>query len=298
MVSVMDDGPDQRRQAGEATDDAEFAGAIPDVYERLLVPLIFDGPAAVLAETVSLGQPRDVLETAAGTGVLTRALRARLPAASITATDLSEGMLAEAQTSSPGLPDVSWRQADAQTLPFEDASFDVVACQFGVMFFPDRHTGYLEARRVLRPGGRFVFTVWDSLDANQFPAVVHRVLAAAVPDSPPEFLSRTPYGYFDPDRLVADLAGAGFRAEVEVCDGVNRGLAQEVATAFCQGTPLRAELDARAGLGAQRATALVAESLASEFGGGVIEGRARWLQVVAAPSDGPLGPEPSATAPG
>ncbi len=286
----MDAGPGPRQRAGELKGDAQFVGSIPDVYERLLVPLAFADPAARLVEMVSQLEPGDVLETAAGTGVVTRALRGRLPMAAITATDLNEAMLVEAQQYSGGLPSVDWQRADAQALPFEDASFDVVVCQFGVMFFPEKHAGFGEARRVLRSGGRFVFNVWDSLEVNHFGAVVHRVVTEAAPESPPEFLARTPYGYFDRDRLVADLEDVGFRVDLQVCDGVNRGTAQDVATGFCQGTPFRNELDARPGLGATRATALVAEALAAEFGDGdvdgVIEGRARWLQVVAAPVAG------------
>ncbi len=282
----MDAGSGPRRQAGEVNDDVRFVGSIPDVYERLLVPLIFVDPAARLAETVAQLSPRDVLETAAGTGVLTRALEKRMPSAAITATDLNEAMLAQGRASSADLSSVDWREADAQALPYEDASFDVVVCQFGVMFFPDKHAGYLEARRVLRPGGRFLFNVWDSLEANQFPAVVQRVVSDAAHESPPEFLARTPHGYFDRDRLVADLKRAGFRVDLEVCDGVNRGSAHEVATAYCQGTPFRLELDSVPGLGADRATALVAEALTREFGDGVIEGRSRWIQVVAEPIDG------------
>lgn len=265
--------------------DAEFVGTIPDVYERLLVPLIFAEPAAHLAETLTPLDPHDVLETAAGTGVVTRALAERLPGAAITATDLNEAMLDEARRRGTGGRAVTWQQADAQALPFADAAFDVVVCQFGVMFLPDKHAGFLEARRVLHPGGRFVFNVWDSLEANDLPALVDRVVTSAVPEDPPEFLARTPFGYHDRDRIVADLRRAGFRAEIEVCHGVNRGPARDVATAFCQGTPFRVELDARAGLGAERATALVTQALVDDFGDGVVEGRARWLQVVAEPAD-------------
>ncbi len=265
--------------------DAQFVGSIPDVYERLLVPLIFAEPAEHLAEAVAASDPREVLETAAGTGVVTRALEARLPSATITATDLNEAMIAQAQHRSAALSNVDWRQADAQALPFASEVFDVVVCQFGVMFFPSRRAGYLEARRVLRSGGRFVFNVWDSLEANEFPAVVHRVVTKAAPHSPPEFLSRTPYGYFDRDRVASDLEDAGFHIDLQVCDGVNRGSPQDVATAFCQGTPFRLELDDCPGLGAERATGLVA-ALRAEFGDGLIEGRARWLQVMATPRDG------------
>lgn len=279
----MESGTPSSGAQAEPTGDAAFAGSIPEVYERLLVPLIFVEPAARLAETVSRLEPVDVLETAAGTGVLTRALRARLPSASITATDLNEAMLDEARRTSPELGSVDWRPADAQALPFDDASFDVVVCQFGVMFLPDKDAGLAEARRVLRPGGRLAFNVWDGLEANDFPALVHRTVVKASPESPPEFLARTPYGYHDRDRLAADLERAGFRFDLRVRDGVNRGEVRDVATAFTQGTPFRLELDARPALAAGRATELVADALAREFGSGVVQGRSRWLEVVAEP---------------
>ena len=133
--------------------DKLFAGSIPEIYDRFLVPLIFEPYAADLARRVAALGPSDVLETAAGTGVLTRALAAPLaPATRIVATDLNQPMLDQAARRQPA-GGVEWRQADALALPFADRSFDVVACQFGVMFFPDKVQGYREARRVLRPGG-------------------------------------------------------------------------------------------------------------------------------------------------
>src|SRR6266571_146538 len=144
-----------------AATDKLFAGSIPEIYDRFLVPLIFESYAADLAERVAKLGPQNVLETAAGTGVLTRAIAARLPAhARIVATDLNQPMLDHAAARQPGDGRVSWRQADALALPFDDQAFDVVACQFGVMFFPDQVQGYREARRVLKRGGQFFFNVW------------------------------------------------------------------------------------------------------------------------------------------
>lgn len=259
--------------------DAQFVGSIPEVYERLLVPLIFAEPAAHLAKTVAVADPVDVLETAAGTGAVTRALRDLLPEAAITATDLNDAMMAAAREKS-GPDETRWQQADALDLPFADASFDAVACQFGVMFFPDRIAGYAEAKRVLRPGGVFVFNVWDSLAANPIAEVVADAIAGASPEDPPQFLSRTPYGYFDQDRLRADVEAAGLRAELEVCAGTNVGTAEEVAIAFCQGTPLRAEIEAHPRLDLETATAAAADLLARRLGDH-IQAPSSWIQVVA-----------------
>ena len=151
-----------------AATDKLFAGSIPETYDRFLVPLIFESYARDLAERLARVEPREVLETAAGTGVLTRAMASRLPAqARIVATDLNQPMLDHAQRRSHD-GRITWRQADALALPFEDQTFDVVACQFGAMFFPNRVAGYAEARRVLKPGGRFVFSVWDRIEENAF----------------------------------------------------------------------------------------------------------------------------------
>jgi ubiquinone/menaquinone biosynthesis C-methylase UbiE len=143
--------------------DKNFSGAIPELYEAYLVPLIFEPYAADLATRLAARSPSRVLEVAAGTGVVTRALTRTLPAStSIVATDLNQAMLDRARAVGTAYP-VEWRTADALALPFPDRSFDAVVCQFGVMFFPDKPRAYAEARRVLRPGGAFVFNVWDSL---------------------------------------------------------------------------------------------------------------------------------------
>src|SRR5438874_1926208 len=178
--------------------DKLFAGSIPEIYDRLLVPLLFEPYARDLAESMARLEPRNVLETAAGTGVLTRALASRLPAAArLVATDLNGPMLDRAATRQPEDRPVSWRQADALKLPFADAEFDAIACQFGAMFFPDKIRAYGEARRVLKTGGHFLFSVWDRISENEFADVVAQAMTRVFPDDPPAFLARTPYGYHD-----------------------------------------------------------------------------------------------------
>ena len=228
--------------------DTNFLGEIPQIYDRYLVPLIFETYAEDLARRTAAGAARDVLETAAGSGVLTRALTRTLAAdARITATDLNEPMLETARTRQPDARGVTWRQADALALPFDDDSFDAVTCQFGAMFFPDRAAGYAEARRVLRPGGRLLFNVWDRIEDNVFADIVTRAAAEIFPDDPPVFLARTPHGYFDTRTIAEDLAAAGFRSSVfEYVTRMSEApSARDVAIAYCQGTPLRAEIEAR-----------------------------------------------------
>jgi ubiquinone/menaquinone biosynthesis C-methylase UbiE len=165
--------------------DKLFAGSIPEIYERLLAPLLFEPFANDLAERVLKIGPGDILETAAGTGVLTRAIASRLsPSAHIVATDLNQPMPDKAKALVGRDGRIEWRQADAQALPFAKESFDAVVCQFGMMFLPDKVRGYAEARRVLRPGGWLVFNVWDKISENDFADVVTEALATVFPDDP------------------------------------------------------------------------------------------------------------------
>ena len=148
----------------------------------------------------------DVLEVAAGTGVVTRAMSSRLtPEVAITATDLNQPMIDYAAALGTDKP-VTWRQGDALDLPFDDGEFDSVICQFGAMFFPDRVKAYREFYRVLRPDGALVFNVWDRIEDNEFADGVTNALAAFFPHDPPRFLARTPHGYHDTEIVFADLA--------------------------------------------------------------------------------------------
>ncbi|MEO7178086.1 MAG: class I SAM-dependent methyltransferase [Allosphingosinicella sp.] len=229
-----------------ASSDIVFAGSIPEYYDRCLGPFLFEPYAADLAARAALLGPGRILETAAGTGIVTAALAAALPAAEIVATDLNPEMLRVA-AAKLDTERVTFAPADAQSLPFADGAFDLVVCQFGAMFFPDRAAAYREARRVLAPGGTFLFNVWDRLDANPASRAVAEAVAALFPDDPPSFIARVPFGYHDKAAIEADLRSAGFEAvEAETVAGRSRGAAREVAPGLCQGSPLRAEIEARA----------------------------------------------------
>jgi ubiquinone/menaquinone biosynthesis C-methylase UbiE len=261
-----------------AAGDKVFAGSIPEVYERYFVPLIFEPYARDLAVLVAKAAPHDVLETAAGTGVLTRQLAAQLPAqARIVATDLNQPMLDIAAARQPDARPVAWRQADALALPFADESFDAIACQFGVMFFPDKVQGYKEARRVLKGGGRFFFNAWDRISENEFTDVVTQALAELFPQDPPRFMTRTPHSYHDTAAIKEDVKAAGFASvSHETVDHMSRAPSpRDVAIAICQGTPLRNEIEARDASRLEEATQKAADAIARRFGSGAVEGRIR-----------------------
>ena len=258
--------------------DRLFAGSVPEIYDGFLVPLIFNSYASDLADRLAALKPREVLETAAGTGALTRAIASRLqPEARIVATDLNQPMLDRAAAIQSHDQRIEWLQADALALPFEDHEFDAVACQFGVMFFPDKVLGYKEAHRVLKTGGRFLFNVWDHISQNEFASVVTQALAALFPQNPPAFLARTPHGYHDVARIRRDLSEAGFTSiSVETRQDISLANSpRDVAIAYCQGTPLRNEIEDRNPLWLENATQASADALAEQFGTGPIRGRIR-----------------------
>jgi SAM-dependent methyltransferase len=255
--------------------DKVFAGSIPKLYESLLVPLIFEPYAEDMARRLAARPITRLLEIAAGTGVVTRRLAAQLPSgAAIVATDLNAPMLEHAAAVGTVRP-VEWRQADAMRLPFDDASFDAIACQFGVMFFPDRSRAFAEARRVLRPGGVLVFNVWDRIEVNEFADGVTQALAALFPDDPPRFLARTPHGCHDVAALARELRAGGFEATPQVDTVAARSRAPSArrpAAAYCQGTPLRSEIEARDPSALEAATEAATRAIAARFGDGPADG--------------------------
>ena len=266
--------------------DQLFAGSIPAFYDSLMVPMLFEPYAADLARRTAALAPGTILETAAGSGVVTRALISMLaPDARYVVTDLNQPMLDYAASRQGPDDRIAWQQANALELPFGDASFDAVCCQFGAMFFPDRVAGYAEARRVLRPGGSFLFNVWDRIEDNSFAETVTDAVAPLFPHDPPRFLARTPHGYHDVALIGDEVRSAGFsKVTIMTIEEVSRATSPDrAATAFCQGTPLRNEIEARdAGL-LQFATDRASEALAArhDTGAGAVAGKMQAHVVVA-----------------
>jgi ubiquinone/menaquinone biosynthesis C-methylase UbiE len=244
--------------------DTVFAGSIPGIYDRYMVPLIFAPYAEVVAERARALAPRRILETAAGTGVVTQALHRALPDSEIVATDLNPPMLEQAARR-VNAANVRFQQADALDLPFPDHSFDLVVCQFGVMFFPDKVKGNAESWRVLRDGGKYLLVIWDKVDRNLVTKISGAAVADLFPgdDDPGAFYERIPFRYHERDVIEADLRAAGFKdIRVETVELRSQAKsAQDAAIALTQGTPIRTQIEARDPAMLQRATDAAAEAL-------------------------------------
>ncbi|HEX6866884.1 MAG TPA: class I SAM-dependent methyltransferase [Caulobacteraceae bacterium] len=260
----------------------EFAGSVPELYDRYMGPMLFEPYGREMAGRFA-GFEGDILETACGTGRVTRALaEATAPGARITATDYSEPMLAQAMKVVAS-PKIVWKQADATALPFADASFDALVCQFGAMFFPDKAAGYSEARRVLRKGGRYVFSVWDDIEANDLSIIAVQATDALFADNPADFMRRGPFGYHDEALIRTGLEAGGF-AEVEVERVVlttPAASARHAALAIVKGSPLGREIEEHHPGRLDEAVEAAFEALFARFGEGPVNAKGRALVVTA-----------------
>lgn len=253
------------------TADASWLEDMPARYDRLLGPALFQPFAEHLSRCAAVLEPRRILELAAGTGITTRALHAALPTSAITATDLNPAMVAWGARAVPG---VDWTQADAQHLDFPADSFDLVVCQFGFMFFPDKPGAAREVARVLAPDGRLLLSVWAEIEASDFTVALMRAVTTVLDGDPPTFLTRVPHGYHDAITVRSDLAAGGLQTEsIErvVLTG-HAEAARALAEGFCLGTPLRFELQDRGSV--EAIAEQVGEEMTRLLGDGPLEGRA------------------------
>ncbi|SDY65227.1 class I SAM-dependent methyltransferase [Nitrosomonas sp. Nm33] len=246
-----------------------MAGYVDEVvipYDRDLGPVLFDHYGADTARRIAEQSPHDVLEIAAGTGIVTRHLRNLLTKdAHLTAIDISDSMMDLARTKF--LPDerITFRNADATSLPFGDEVFDAVVCQFGIMFF-DQETAFREAYRVLRRRGRYLFRVWDSEQYNPFASLSFEVLKQFFPSDTPRFL-------FDPvschqiDPIKEKLIHIGFdpivisvqRHKYDIFD----------VSAFARAlvySPVIFEIRDRGGVDPEEIVEVLAEAFKKEYG--------------------------------
>lgn len=237
------------------------------MYDQYMVPLLFRPYADEVARRARRFMPGHVLETAAGTGTVTERLHEALPNANIVATDLNAPML-DVASERIRSEKVSFEPADALDLRFPDETFDLVVCQFGVMFFPDKVKGNAEARRVLRGGGHYLFVIWDSIERNLATKVAGTAVAALFPDEPSAFYERIPFRYYERDLIEQDLAAAGFAdIAMETVELRSRaGSARDAALGLTQGTPMRSEIEQRGPGMLDRATDAATKAL-REFEG-------------------------------
>jgi ubiquinone/menaquinone biosynthesis C-methylase UbiE len=249
-----------RLKAAQMPATEAFRHSTPDLYNRFMGPLFFEPYARVIALRAAQFRPASVLETAAGTGILTKALLGAVPEAEIVATDLNPAMLDYA-AQRINSDRVTFRRADAQQLPFDDSSFDLVLCQFGVMFFPDKVSAAAESRRVLKPSGRYLFVTFDSLDRNPVPRAAGEAVASVFSEHP-RYMERGPFSYSNPDRIRTDLSAAGFiGVEVETVEVQTRVTAQDAAQGIVLGSPFRGEIEKLGSDALGRALEAVAQAL-------------------------------------
>lgn len=242
--------------------DRMFAHSTPTLYDRYMGPLLFEPYAELVAERCALLQPDRILETAAGTGIVTRAVHRAAPRAQIVATDVNPAML---EFAAHGMRSnrVSFQPANAQDLPFAEGSFDLVLCQFGVMFFPDRVRANQEARRVLRPDGHYLLVSFDRLEMNPVPKAAGDAVDALFAHDPPGYMERGPFCYADPARIEHDLDAAGFtNVEVETIELSSRVNARDAAQGLVFGSPFRSEIVRRDPSALDRAADAVTQALA------------------------------------
>lgn len=263
--------------------DRNFVGAIPEVYDRCLGPLVFQPYAEDLAARLAALPVTRVLELAAGTGIATaEVVRAVASGTRIVVTDLQQAMLDVAAGRVHGA-NVEFQTVDAQELPFADGGFDAVYCQFGVMFLPDKDRAYAGMHRVLAPGGTLVFSVWDRIETSPIAVAVAEAVARRFPENPPRFMSQIPHGYHDSATIRDALGAAGFTdiaVETVTLPSVAPS-AREAAVGFCQGTPLRNEIIARDATGLAAITDAVTDAVAERFGDGPVRATMTALIVTA-----------------
>jgi ubiquinone/menaquinone biosynthesis C-methylase UbiE len=259
--------------------NAAFTGSIPENYDRYLGPVLFGPYAADLVSRLNISADGSVLELACGTGIVTRRLLDRLgPKARLVATDLNESMLNYARTKFGGETSVEWRQADATDLPFADRSFDAVVCQFGLMFFPDKESAMRETYRVLKPGGTFLFSVWDAIEQNDLPRTAHSVVSKFFADNPPDFYE-VPFSFHDPETISSMLSATGFNnfQSMLLPFTAIAASARDVAKGLIQGNPIITAIKERDELMIPKIEAALTSAIAADFGDAPVRARMQAL---------------------
>jgi SAM-dependent methyltransferase len=229
---------------------------------------LFEPYAKDLARRVQAGRGASVLEVAAGTGILTRHLLDALPRdAHLVATDVNDAMMAVGKHKIAPDARLEWRHADAGALPFGDHVFDAVACQFGLMFFPDKARALREMLRVLKPDGHLWLSTWGSLADNPIAAIAHRTVAEFYHIDPPQFFT-IPWGMDDPALVEGLLQEAGFtQIETDVVDRIGESeSAAAAAKGLVFGNPIINAIQERGTVSPEPIMHAVATRLSQEGG--------------------------------
>lgn len=185
-----------------------FGGSIPEKYDKYLTPLFFEPYADDLISRIKGREYDSILELACGTGRVTMNLRREFPGSKLTATDINPDMLSVARKNVTH-PNVVWDTVDMQEIPFDDSSYDLIVCQFGVMFVPDKVKAFKEIYRVLKPGGRFVFNVWESFQRNLVSYHTDQVINSFFGEDPVMFI-QIPFSYHNKTEIGNHLQNGGF----------------------------------------------------------------------------------------
>jgi len=258
---------------------AAFVGSIPENYDRYLGPCLFEPYALDIVQRVKVSEGAGVLEIACGTGIVTRHLRDALPkSARLVASDLNEAMLAYASGKFGADDAIEWKQADAAALPFADSSFDAVVCQFALMFFPDKAAALREVHRVLKPGGSFVFNVWDEIGKNELALIAHETVSTFFEHDPPAFY-QVPFGLHEQELIMNLLEAAGFKdSQISVLAKTGTSpSAADAAKGLVEGNPVIVEINQRATVDVQTIEAAVAAAVASRCGDRPLVGKLQAL---------------------
>ncbi|MHA1565246.1 MAG: class I SAM-dependent methyltransferase [Alphaproteobacteria bacterium] len=255
---------------GEKSSHTKFVGSIPQIYDQHLGPLLFEFAAADLAKRVceSIPSAGRILEVACGTGISTDFLWQALSSETeILATDLNDAMLSYAKQKRGALTNVTFQQADAQSLPFDDNAFNAVVCQFGLMFFPEKARAMSEFARVLRPGGLLAFNVWDSLENNRVANIAQETIAGFFETDPPDFL-KVPFGYYEINPIRDLIRDAGLEAPNvhTVSATIERPDALSVARGFVEGNPGILQIRERATADSEDIVKAVAKAIDDTYG--------------------------------
>ena len=262
-----------------AINNAAFVGSIPENYDQHLGPVLFEPYATDLASRVNVPPKASVLEIACGTGIVTRHLRDSIPAdARLTATDLNQAMMDYAAQKFRPEENVAWKQADATDLPFPDQSFDTVVCQFGLMFFPDKPNAAAEVYRVLKPGGAFLFNVWDDIEVNDLARTAHAIILKFFPENPPDFYD-VPFSFHEHQAIKSLLFGAGFH-EIELFVIPHTSVihsARDVAHGLIHGNPVITAIKERDESKAPAVEAALAAAISNQFRDSPVKARMQAL---------------------